>query len=661
MTPTGARRSTAGRSVAIRILVVAAALALCVPQVAHAGPTAGTSTTSSVTEVESELAERFVPILMLKEQEEDCDTEGEPYGPTSIDIVLDNPEVALRQVGPSDPVVVWGPSAADLIGLGEGFHLDFPGSALAPGCIYERDFEKYSADIPPTVYAHVVQQPGSVFLQYWFYWYYNDWNNKHESDWEGITLRFEVASVEEALTADPVAVGYSQHEGGERSEWDDPKLERDGDRPVVYSSAGSHASYFGSAIYLGRSASEGFGCDDTSGPSKRVDPEVVTLPDRADDPDDPLAWLSFEGRWGERQSGPFNGPTGPAVKDRWLEPAPWFDELRASSVVIPSAENDSLTVFDVFCGVVEFGSSTLIDFTTSPATVILAGLVFAALTGFLSRRTDWSAVAPAPVERRRRVGQIFRLAVRTYASRPLAFIVFGLVFVPVAFATGLIVALVEAIPFVGSLLALAGQESGTGFVVSTLAGSVANVAGYVFVNGAIGVYLRGDDRGAGAAVAALRTAASRWRDLIGSVGRSFLIVFVLLVTVIGIPWAVRQIVRYQFVGPAVVVEGHDGRSALRRSSHLVHGRWWHTAVVTAVLNGGVAVLSTLVGVLLLVAFTGIPLWVFSGALSIVSVVAIPLAALALNYLHGDAVADDEGAPRAALTSSDVAPSPVTTG
>ncbi len=156
------------------------------------------------------------------------------------------------------------------------------------------------------MYAHVVQQPDEpdlVFVQYWIYWYYNDWNNKHESDWEGITLKFEASSVEEALAGEPVAVGYSQHEGGERADWDDDKLEREGDHPVVYSSAGSHASYFGSEVYLGRGAAEGFGCDTTTGPSERVEPEVILLPDAVDDPDDPLAWLAFNGRWGERQSG----------------------------------------------------------------------------------------------------------------------------------------------------------------------------------------------------------------------------------------------------------------------------------------------------------------------------------------------------------------------
>jgi len=64
-----------------------------------------------------QLAERFAPIMMLKQQSEDCDPDGEPYRPGLVDVVLDNPAVALRQVGNADPVVKWAPSASDLFGL----------------------------------------------------------------------------------------------------------------------------------------------------------------------------------------------------------------------------------------------------------------------------------------------------------------------------------------------------------------------------------------------------------------------------------------------------------------------------------------------------------------------------------------------------------------
>ncbi|MFV2039327.1 MAG: hypothetical protein ACC660_03705, partial [Acidimicrobiales bacterium] len=191
-----------------------------------------------------ELGERYAPVMMIKSQEQPCDSDGEPYGPTAVDIVLDNPDILLRQVGTANPVVMRGPGASDLFGLGEGFFVDFPGGTFEPGCLYERDFNRYSADVPATVYAHIVQQegyPDQLALQYWFYWYYNDWNNKHESDWEGVQILFDASSIEEALATEPTSVGYAQHEGGERADWDSSKLERDGSRPFVYSSAGSHA------------------------------------------------------------------------------------------------------------------------------------------------------------------------------------------------------------------------------------------------------------------------------------------------------------------------------------------------------------------------------------------------------------------------------------
>ncbi|HEX7095511.1 MAG TPA: hypothetical protein VF183_06495, partial [Acidimicrobiales bacterium] len=196
------------------------------------------------------LAARYAPVMMLKHHPKECSKVGEPYAPIPVDAVLGNPQIALRQVGRDDPVLTWGPTARDLFGLRDGFYLDFPGEALKPGCTYERDGRAFAADHPPTIYAHIAHEPGrpgELALQYWFYWYFNDWNDKHESDWEGIQLVFPASTAEEALRVEPTSVGYAQHEGGERADWDDDKLEREGTHPVVYSSAGSHASYFGSA------------------------------------------------------------------------------------------------------------------------------------------------------------------------------------------------------------------------------------------------------------------------------------------------------------------------------------------------------------------------------------------------------------------------------
>jgi hypothetical protein len=237
--------------------------------------------------------------VVVRTLESLCSDDGEAYVPMTVDPLLGNPEVALRQVGNGDPVITWAPTAADLYGRGSGTYLDLAGDGLQPGCVYATDSARYASPADAAVYAHVATEksrPGYLALQYFSYWYYNDWNDKHESDWEFIQVLFKADTVEEALAEDPVSVGYAQHTGGETAAWDSDKLERVGTRPVVYASENSHASYFAPALYLGRGASEGFGCDNTQEPSTRLDPRAVLLPDAASGPDDPSrGWASPAG------------------------------------------------------------------------------------------------------------------------------------------------------------------------------------------------------------------------------------------------------------------------------------------------------------------------------------------------------------------------------
>ena len=97
-----------------------------------------------------------------------------------------------------------------------------------------------------------------------------------------IQLLFDADDAEEALDQEPVAVGYSSHEGAERADWGDEKLELvDGTHPVVYPGAGSHANKFTEALYLGSSAEAGVGCDDTRGPHRELRPAVRDDPERS--------------------------------------------------------------------------------------------------------------------------------------------------------------------------------------------------------------------------------------------------------------------------------------------------------------------------------------------------------------------------------------------
>jgi len=588
-----------------------------------------------------QLAERHVPVVMLRAQAHDCDEDGEPFSPMNVDLVLDNQQIALRQVGNGDPTVMRGPGAPDLANLGEGFYLDFPGDSLRPGCLYEQDNNRFNEQQPSVVYAHIVQQadhPDQLALQYWLFWYYNDWNNKHEGDWEFIQLLFNASTAEEALATEPVSVGYAQHEGGERAGWNSSKLERDGERPVVYTSQRSHASYYSPALYLGRSGAEGFGCDNTRAPSTRVDPRVVVLHEVTDS-NDPLAWINFEGRWGERHSGPNNGPTGPNTKPQWTAPVTWSEGLRDSSFVVPSGDTRGTNLLDTFCGVVEWGSGVYIRFVASPGLVVLAIAAVVALIGFVVRRTSWDIVEPMPLVRRRRLGEIIRVSVRQVRANRATFAATVLLALPVAGIAMLLAVVARRLPFLRGFVEVSDSDGTDGrWLVATMIATGLAILAFVLISAGV-AWIVGN--GADVRASARDAARAVWVKVVGLVVAVVLATValgVLSILVVGIPIAVWLFVRWQFTAQVVMLKGLGGRQALARSASLVKKRWFHTALVTVLALGAVGVVGMIVGLVLLILFTGLPLWVLSAVIALVDVLVMPYAALVLTYLYGDAVA-----------------------
>ncbi len=138
----------------------------------------------------------------------------------------------------------------------------------------------------------------------------------------------------------------------------------------------------------------------------------------------------------------------------------------------------------------------------------------------------------------------------------------------------------------------------------------------------------------------------RRHDLVSGFIRAFAIVYVLLISVIGIPWGIRQIVRYQFMPQAVMLGELDGKAGLERSSELVMGRWWHTGFIIAVFRGFTGLFAIVLGLLLLVTVTGLPLWLVSAFITLAYVLAVPGSSVAMAMLHGDSVAEKEGAEKA---------------
>jgi len=589
------------------------------------------------------LAARYLPLIEVKDQTEPCDQSGEAWLPTSVEIVLDNPEVLLRQSGRGDPVIMRAPGGADLYRASAGLFLDFPGFALQPDCIFERDFARFSAGVPPTVYARVAQQadhPDQIVLQYWFYWYFNRWNNVHESDWEGIQLIFDAPTAAEALTQQPVGVAYAQHEGGEASEWDDAKLERVGSRPVVYSSAGSHASYYSSAVFLGRRGTEGFGCDVTTGPSTRVDPDMVLLPGDLSGPEDPAAWLTFEGRWGEFNPGPNNGPTGPAFKDRWTHPIDWQESARRNSVVIPGGDGPTARAVGVFCGATASGSALLTQALTTPAALLIPLMLIIGLALLLSRRTVWTAVEPLPVVAPRRAGQILRGALDLSGRLWPAFGVIAVIYIPTAIVLGGLVALANVLPGVRNLLEFGSDTAGVSALLALFISGISTTFAFNVVIAAVTATLLGEPSGtrrelAQRGWAAIRAVLQHWHGLFAALLWASLVISLLLFSIAGAPIALWLIIRYQFIAEVITAERCSPRQALRRSARLVRGRWWSTAAVVLVIDILVLLVSTTVSLLVLVWFTGLPLWVFPAISMLLTALIAPVAAAAHVLLYGD--------------------------
>ena len=88
---------------------------------------------------EEQLAQKYAPIAMLRQQTASCDKEGEGYFPAPVDLVLGNPEVALKQIGSTDnaaddTVIKMGPTAQDLAGKDDTYYLDFPGDPRKAKC-----------------------------------------------------------------------------------------------------------------------------------------------------------------------------------------------------------------------------------------------------------------------------------------------------------------------------------------------------------------------------------------------------------------------------------------------------------------------------------------------------------------------------------------------
>jgi hypothetical protein len=586
---------------------------------------------------ERALAERYSPVVRLVAHT-NC-APGKPYLPINVDLLFGQPTVALRGPwGPGDLVKI-GPSAKDLSkGLFE-YHLDFPGSALEPGCDYLHWERRIVMGQSPAAYAHVAtdpERPGKLALQYWLFYVFNDWNNLHEGDWEMIQLIFDASTPAEALERPPVEVGYSQHEGAERAAWDDDKLERvDSTHPVVHPAAGSHANFYGESLYLGSSAEQGVGCDDTRGPTFDIRPAVQTIPSDTAQARTDFPWIAFEGRWGELRPAFFNGPTGPNLKTQWTEPIRWSEGWRAGSYTVPGGSAFGTGATDFFCGAVAGGSRGLVRLVDQPLEVglVLAGLVLLLLV--LISRTTWRPTAPLRLARRRAWGQILAASGRMYLQRVLLFVGMGVLLVPISLLVTLLQALVlHATSILG--VQTGGESNGLLALFVLAIGTALTLLGLGLIQAVCARALVEIDEGRPIGVlGAYRLAYDAVAPLFGALLIASIAVSLLASSIFLIPIAVWLAGRWALIAPAIELEDLSAAGALRRSGRLVRRRWLKVASLIVAGGALVVIAGPLIGVLLILV-TDAPFWLVNVIAGIVYAVAMPLVALVTAYVYFDA-------------------------
>lgn len=164
------------------------------------------------------------------------------------------------------------------------------------------------------IYGRVVRNPngGGAWLQYWFFYYYNDFPRVNSGDHEG---DFEMIQVKVSADGEPLAAVYAQHNKSSKCGWN--YVQRRGSRPVVFVARGSHASYFRSGLH---------GQDlDNDGERERPVRGLIRIGNNSPQ------WLNWPGYWGASKASlpviESDSPRGPKYQgQKWRDPEAFYED-----------------------------------------------------------------------------------------------------------------------------------------------------------------------------------------------------------------------------------------------------------------------------------------------------------------------------------------------
>jgi hypothetical protein len=196
----------------------------------------------------------------------------------------------------------------------------------------DHDYRRQYSQVHPKkryrnrVYGHAVSdRTGSLWLQYWFFYFYNDASflgfGLHEGDWEMAQLRI-------GADGRPDLAVYAQHRHAEALAW--PTVEKvpgSEDHPVIYPGRGSHAGYFAAGSHW-----TGVWFDHADGKGFSPDLTLEILGD-----DEP-AWIAWPGHWGGTRSenpAESNSPDAPSRHAQWRDPLSLLGTAEARAAAPP--------------------------------------------------------------------------------------------------------------------------------------------------------------------------------------------------------------------------------------------------------------------------------------------------------------------------------------
>jgi hypothetical protein len=629
---------------ALLVLIASASLVLTASAVAAVSPE------------QEQLVSAYAPELMLREQTDrrNCHTTEEQYSPpTTVDTALGNPAVKLiHYVDGREIALKRAPTAADVARLGDDYYLDLPGDPLGVDCpqdgSYATDFQRLRAAgrAPAITYAHIATEPGhsGLVVQYWFFYYFNQFNDVHEGDWEGMQISFDGDTPAAALDQGPSQIALFQHAGGERADWGDTKVQKDGTHPIVYPAAGSHATFYDDAIYIQNgSHGSGVGCDNTSKPHIQSNPRPVIIPTAAA-PGSEFQWLGFLGHWGQREKGFNNGPQGPTTKTQWLRPFTWMEGIRQDSPRLPGGAVLGPAASTAFCGAIEGVSGFINLEAKSTLGAIGLGIALLLLIVVPPLFTRWRPVDISTLRHRWTVGQLLRGARQLYGRHWRTILA-------IALSGFVILAAIQGAQYVFNQLAGSGDVQihpfGLTLEFNGSFGALAYPVGSALVSGAVVAFVHRREQGKATGV------REDYREIRGKlwrvVGAQLLVdLFLVLMafTVIGIPFAAYFYVAWQFVQQEILFEDRSIRESLRGSHARVRGHWWRTVAVTAILALIALVIGPVLGFFLI--FLNLSAVLVNLIGSIVYALVFPYVALGRTLLYLDLCSREEAEAAAGL-------------